>query len=412
MASYMLNCFLLLTFISKCLTQINLLNAISEITTRPIEEYVDRGTSFIEMAEKDGYKAEQHNVTTEDGYILTLHRIPPKVHCKKKAPVLIMHGLFQASEGFIDSGAFAPGYVLAEDCYDVWCANTRGNYHARKHVSLNPDRDVKFWQFSVDHIGMYDFPVTIDYVLKATNTKKLIMIGVSQGGGSYFVMNSQRPEYAEKISLFVGLAPATRLLHTKSLAVRTITRVLNRFRIPLELAGIWEVFGKGFPLQTAVSLVCRDQILADTLCTMLLPFIDSSNPTSITPEIIERLVKHLPAGTSVQNIAHFGQSTETVKFYKFDYGASRNMKMYGRPDPPAHNFSSSKAPSVIFHGRSDNVVDTVDIQWVVDQLPNLLEFIQVKNRLWNHFDMGYSKLWNQTIYSILKPYLIRYEHIH
>ena len=35
-----------------------------------------------EMIESYGYAAEIHKVTTEDGYINSLHRIPPKSNCK------------------------------------------------------------------------------------------------------------------------------------------------------------------------------------------------------------------------------------------------------------------------------------------------------------------------------------------
>jgi hypothetical protein len=30
-----------------------------------------------EIVQENGFKFEEHNVTTEDGYILTMHRIPP-----------------------------------------------------------------------------------------------------------------------------------------------------------------------------------------------------------------------------------------------------------------------------------------------------------------------------------------------
>ena len=41
-------------------------------------------------------------------------------------------------------------YVLADNGYDVWLGNYRGNRYSRRHLTLNPDslfnRD--FWQFS------------------------------------------------------------------------------------------------------------------------------------------------------------------------------------------------------------------------------------------------------------------------
>ena len=40
------------------------------------------------------------------------------------------------------------GYTLADAGYDVWLGNVRGNTYGRRHVSLNPDTDSKFWDFS------------------------------------------------------------------------------------------------------------------------------------------------------------------------------------------------------------------------------------------------------------------------
>ena len=37
----------------------------------------DRFANMSEIIEENGFIFEEHNVMTEDGYILTMHRIPP-----------------------------------------------------------------------------------------------------------------------------------------------------------------------------------------------------------------------------------------------------------------------------------------------------------------------------------------------
>ena len=42
------------------------------------------------------------------------------------------------------------GFVLADNGYDVWLGNYRGNRYSRRHLTLNPDSlwNSDFWQFS------------------------------------------------------------------------------------------------------------------------------------------------------------------------------------------------------------------------------------------------------------------------
>lgn len=55
-----------------------------------------------------GYPVEVHNVTTKDGYVLSLYRIPGSPNSatplKNKIPVLMLHGLFESSNSWIVQG--------------------------------------------------------------------------------------------------------------------------------------------------------------------------------------------------------------------------------------------------------------------------------------------------------------------
>ncbi|PSN29160.1 Lipase 3 [Blattella germanica] len=59
------------------------------------------------MVVKNGYPAEAHELVTDDGYILTLHRIPfsPKSpQAPNKPVVLIFHGLLCSSANVVVLG--------------------------------------------------------------------------------------------------------------------------------------------------------------------------------------------------------------------------------------------------------------------------------------------------------------------
>jgi len=56
-------------------------------------------------------------------------------------------------------------------------------------------------------MAAYDLPAMLDHALEVTGKKDLIYIGHSMGTTIFFAMASTRPEYHDKISLMIGLAP-------------------------------------------------------------------------------------------------------------------------------------------------------------------------------------------------------------
>lgn len=112
------------------------------------------------MIKRRGYKAETHSVTTKDGYVLQMHRIPNA----RGEPVFLQHGILSSSADWVEMGPdtglgtrkislliknkiFLVAYLLHDQGYDVWMGNARGNTYSRNHVSLSPS-SAKFWQFT------------------------------------------------------------------------------------------------------------------------------------------------------------------------------------------------------------------------------------------------------------------------
>ena len=65
----------------------------------------------VNLVRSAGYQCELHRIETEDGYMLTMHRIPPREQqaVAKNGPVFMMHSMFGSSSDFIISG---PGVSL------------------------------------------------------------------------------------------------------------------------------------------------------------------------------------------------------------------------------------------------------------------------------------------------------------
>ncbi|XP_049528930.1 lipase 3 [Dermacentor silvarum] len=228
----------------------------------------------------NGYPLETHEVVTEDGYMLQMHRIPHGrmgscAHisaskdrwCGGRGPVFVMTGLLADSASLVlDFPDQSLGFVLADNGYDVWLGNTRGNTFGRRHRSLDV-RSRQFWNFTFHEHAIYDLPAQIDYVLSNTVQRQLLYIGLSQGTLSFFTMMSERPEYNDKVKAFAGLAPFHKLAHIE---VPPLAIFGPYAESPLRLAqalGGYEMLPNDFQLMSLVRLLCGR--VAKPVCTFL-----------------------------------------------------------------------------------------------------------------------------------------------
>ncbi|GMT12078.1 hypothetical protein PFISCL1PPCAC_3375, partial [Pristionchus fissidentatus] len=168
----------------------------------------------VEIIQYHGYPAEEHQTTTQDGYILTMHRIPHGIagtQCNFTTPrrvVLLQHGLLSSSFDYV---SLLPekslSYYLADSGYDVWIGNNRGNIYSNSHVNYS-SLDSRFWNFSFDEMVTFDTHSIVDYILAATNQNYLYVVAHSQ----VILLNSLN--YVNSLTLFLqikhffALAPA------------------------------------------------------------------------------------------------------------------------------------------------------------------------------------------------------------
>lgn len=249
----------------------------------------DTFLEFTERTAKYGYELESHNVVTEDGYILTIFRFLKRPHCEKlkQPPVILQHGISVNSMNWLDPGPKAGlAYLLADECYDLWLANSRGTEFSRNHTKLDPNRDPEYWQFSLHEMGLYDFPATIDYVLNKTGNVKLNYKSHSQGSADFLVMGSLRPEYLEKFYVSIAMAPASWLSHVRS-NIKTVASNWKLIFTVLDGIGVQEALHRRSLVQESLQFACHSRsYYAYKICSFLVSSLDGPHKGSINAETL------------------------------------------------------------------------------------------------------------------------------
>lgn len=155
-----------------------------------------------------GLVIDEHEVTTNDGFVLPLKRLHKQGQQPAGEPILMVHGLLQSSAAYLTSGKESIAAYYVGQGYDVWLGDNRCGFEP-KHVRYKQS-DSRMWNWDITEMGTEDLPALINYVLKETCREDLIYFGHSQGTTQAFLGMSRDyyPALGHKIKLFVALAPA------------------------------------------------------------------------------------------------------------------------------------------------------------------------------------------------------------
>ncbi|XP_068148595.1 lipase 3 [Drosophila tropicalis] len=341
-----------------------------------------------ERIRSHGYPAETHEVTTEDGYVLTLFRIPysPKLKNQnaQRQPVFLQHGLFSNSDCFLCSGPDnSLAYLLADAGYDVWLGNARGNIYSRANtlISLN---SYKFWHFDWHEIGTIDLPAMIDYILDLTGYKQLHYAGHSQGTTVYLVMLTERPEYNAKIKSGHLLAPCAFFEHGKSFIFNLLGPLVGT------PGGIWNqllVDSELIPHNDLINRVVDNSCnAASAICKNGFMLFANGGYENANVSSMQVLIETHPAGSSSNQGIHFLQLWASHEFRQYDWGTKKNNELYGQDLPPDYDLSKITAPTHSYSSNNDALCGPKDVDTLVSKFTHLVEDHRVPLQSFNHLD--------------------------
>ncbi|KAH0623585.1 hypothetical protein JD844_006502 [Phrynosoma platyrhinos] len=339
----------------------------------PPADFTINPESFLNVTEiisYHGYPSEEYQVVTEDGYILTIVRIPyGRYNDSNKGPrpaVLLYHGfLGDAAHWISNQPSNSLGFILADAGYDVWLGNSRGNTYSSRHKSLKASEE-KFWEFSFHEMGYYDIPAVVDFILKKSWHQQLYYVGHSEGS-SVVVTNF-------KYYAFQMVLGNRGLLHYTACERRLVPMFCSHQ--PKFCANIFFfVSGCDRPNLNMVSGILLLGRIKGT-CVQVQQIYNESRKQTLSLEAESRIdmySAHFPAGTSVQNGLHWCQVYNGKLFRAYDYGSKeKNKAKYNQTTPPIYKIEEIKIPIAIWTGGKDLIVDQRDAAMLVSRISNVI----------------------------------------
>ncbi|XP_052715242.1 lysosomal acid lipase/cholesteryl ester hydrolase-like [Crassostrea angulata] len=354
----------------------------------------------------NGFPAENHYVETKDGFILNIQRIPHGRFATKatKGVVVVQHGLTGASDDFlINLIPGSLGFVLADAGYDVWLSNSRGNVYSMTHKKYNPSQD-EFWDWSWQEMAEYDLPAVIHYVLNTTNATTVYYIGHSQGTMIANAQFSVDKDLASKIKLFISMAPIAKVTHVKGL-LGFINPYVTQKEAELVLGK--KAFDQNSTLTKWYADTFCTFLPAQYICNGLSSIVMGWDRTNLNWTRIPVFTAHSNEGASAKDIIHFLQGIKADKFQKYDYGPDGNMKRYNQTTPPEYHPQNMAVPVAMFYGDNDFLADRTDVQYLLDNLPNIVYQRELPN--WNHVDFIIGKDAHQLLYTDILNLMSKYQ---
>ncbi|KAL1502474.1 hypothetical protein ABEB36_007610 [Hypothenemus hampei] len=346
----------------------------------------DVGLDIVQYLTKYNYSVETHEVTTEDGYILSVFRIPSKNNTNNTASapaILYLHGLLCVPIDWVTLGPDTSLALLtADQGYDVWMLGVRGTKDSMKHTTFNSSQQ-EFWDFSFHEKGYYDTAATIDYILKVTTLKKVTLVGHSEGTSDSMILAATRPEYNDKINLIVMLSPIAYVGGVISPLILALVKNMEALKLFFE--NTLHMYGLPYSDSFAegVTNFCRSNI---NICIELIKELCGNDQDELDADYLLVFVSSKIGGISLKELMHYGQEIKSETFRQYDFGELGNLIHYGTTQPPDYDAAKITAPVAIYYGKNDYLAAIDDVEKLSNALPNKVDQYLVESDHFNHLD--------------------------
>ncbi|ONK68054.1 uncharacterized protein A4U43_C05F6820 [Asparagus officinalis] len=258
-------------------------------------------------------------VTTKDGYILSLLRLPNgrsgAFSRPNKIPVLLQHGLLMA-----------------------------------------------YWDWSWDELAANDLRASFDYVYQRTGNQTIHYVGHSLGTLIALATFSQHKLLSMVRS---ALCPIAYLNQITSLISKAAAQIF--VAEDLYWLGLHKFDPNSKAVDKLLKTVCMDPEID---CYNMISAMTGPN-CCLNSSSVEVFLDHEPQATSTKNMIHLAQMIRRGTITKYDYDDNdENMSHYGQISPPVYNMSKipNDLPLFLSYGGQDKLSDDNDVSRLLNSL--------------------------------------------
>ncbi|XP_044729301.1 gastric triacylglycerol lipase-like [Chrysoperla carnea] len=358
---------------------------------------------------KYGYPSEAHTIITDDGFILTIHRIP---HSKGETdpthrgqPILLQHGLISDSSCFFLNQENSLPFLLSDAGYDVWLSNIRATTYSSGHTKYDRS-DVKYWDWSWDEIAAFDLARMLKFIGQKTNQiGNILYIGHSMGTTTFFALMASKPQYNKYVKSMFALAPVAYVNNIKG-PLSIISTFSNNVYWVYKALGTGQFIPNASIFRVFVNYGCSFR-RSSPICQNLIFLLTGFDKPQFDQNKLPLVLGHLPSPTSVRTVVHFGQGVRSGKFRYYDFGGKENEARYGTKTPPQYNISQITVPIALYCGQNDWLSQLKDVERFWEEVPTKLTKYVIPYDNFNHGDFIWAKdvktlLYNQLLSDIKK----------
>uniref|UniRef100_T1JB74 Partial AB-hydrolase lipase domain-containing protein n=1 Tax=Strigamia maritima TaxID=126957 RepID=T1JB74_STRMM len=294
----------------------------SEINQIIANEALLETTHLIQLY---GYSAENHIVVTDDGYEITLHRIPRGKTNKNQTriPIYLQHGAWVCSS--TNNKWLQVFYLRMRDMMFGWVILEI------THILKLSDNDTKDEIIGWNKLIVYEVPTIVDYIRNVTGFNQILAIGHSMGTTAMFGSLSINKKlnnivmYFQDIKGFVALAPVSNAKYSSSVIFSGFGLVLQKFPSLFKL--LYKDYN--FPVKDFFLRLCP-AIGKPAMCKQLVDLSIGFNPSSFNKTRFPIYIMHCFDSFPDQFFFHWVQAGLKNKMVGYDYGKEKNIENYNQ----------------------------------------------------------------------------------